>query len=93
MEHTEKTASICEMSGHHVGVRQKTHIFAEGKKVGVNLLMICPSCHIMCDTHLKPKIFKALVDAGVRRLPRSWESSIYEQAAKASQAAKQSKKL
>ena len=94
MDHTEKkTAGICEMCGHHVGVRQKAHIFAEGKKVGVNLLMICPSCHITFDTHLKPKIFKALVDAGVRGLPRSWESSIYEQAAKASQAAKQRKKL
>jgi hypothetical protein len=67
----KKTEGICEMSGHHVGVRQKAHIFAECKKVGVNLLMICPSCHIMFDTHLKPKIFKALVDAGVRGLPRS----------------------
>jgi len=54
--------------------------------------MLCPSCHIMFDTHLKPKIFKALIDAGVRGLPRSWESSIYEQVAKASQAAKRRKK-
>jgi hypothetical protein len=85
MDHKGKTAGICEMCGHHVGVRQKAHIFAEGKKAGGNLLMLCPSCHIMFDTHLKPKVFKALVDAGVRGLPKSWESSLYEQAAQASQ--------
>jgi len=93
MEYIKKSTGMCEMCGHHVGVRQKAHIFAEGKKSGGNLLMLCPSCHIMFDTHLKPKIFKALAGAGVRGLPRSWESSIYEQAAKASQAAKRNNKL
>lgn len=74
---------ICEMCGHHVAIRQKAHILAEGKKVGVNLLMLCPTCHIMFDTHLKPKISKALNEFGIK-LPKSWETSIYEQAAKAS---------
>lgn len=79
------------MCGHHVGVRQKAHIIAEGKKSGVNLLMLCPTCHIMFDTHVKPKIFEALSQAGVDGLPESWETSIYEQAAKASQAARNRK--
>lgn len=79
------------MCGHHVGVRQKAHIIAEGKKSGVNLLMLCPTCHIMFDTHVKPKIFEALSQAGVDGLPKSWEASIYEQAAKASQAARNRK--
>jgi hypothetical protein len=86
-----KSSGICEMCGHHVGVRQKAHIIAEGKKSGVNLLMLCPTCHIMFDTHVKPKIFEALSQAGVDGLPKSWEASIYEQAAKASQAARNRK--
>jgi len=47
----------------------------------------------MFDTHLKPKFFKALSQSGIINLPKSWETSIYEQAAKASQAAIKEKKL
>ncbi len=79
-----KSAGICEMCGHHVAVRQKAHIIAEGKKTENNLLMLCPTCHIMFDTHLKPKVFRAFVDAGLEDLPESWKQSIYEQAAVAS---------
>jgi hypothetical protein len=75
---------ICEMCSHHVAIRQKAHIFAEGKKSGSNILMLCPTCHLMFDTHLKPKIFKALTEAGVKDLPASWKKSIYAQAAEAS---------
>jgi len=85
------SSGICEMCGHHVGVRQKAHIVAEQSKSGANLLLLCPTCHIMFDTHVKPKMFKALSKAGVKGIPKSWESSIYDQAAKASQAAKQKK--
>jgi hypothetical protein len=79
-----KSAGICEMCGHHVGVRQKAHIVAEGRKKGNNILMLCPTCHIMFDTHLKPKVFTALLEAGLQDLPESWKKSIYEQAAEAS---------
>jgi len=75
---------VCEMCGHHVGVRQKAHIIAEGKKTGNNVLMLCPTCHIMFDTHLKPKVFKAMIAAGLQKFPESWKKSIYEQAAEAS---------
>lgn len=83
-------SNFCEMCGHHVAIRQKAHIIAEGKKSGSNLLMLCPSCHIIFDTHLKPKIFKALSEYGIT-LPKSWETSIYEQAAKASMQARKMK--
>jgi hypothetical protein len=63
-----KSAGICEMCGHHVGVRQKAHIMAEGKKAQNNLLMLCPTCHIMFDTHLKPKVFKAMIDKVIARV-------------------------
>ena len=72
------------MCGHYVAVRQKAHIVAEGRKAGANLFMLCPSCHIMFDTHIKPRIHKSLKEYGVKNMPASWETSIYEQAAKAS---------
>jgi hypothetical protein len=79
----KSSEGFCEMCGHYVSVRQKAHIVAEGKKTGENLLMLCPSCHIMFDTYIKPKIFTALKKAGIN-LPNSWEKSIYHQAAEAS---------
>jgi hypothetical protein len=75
---------FCDMCGHHVAIRQRAHIVAEGRKAGANLLLLCPSCHIVLDTRLKPAILEALLEAGVRNLPKSWYRSIYEQAAIAS---------
>ena len=57
---------------------------AEGKKTENNVLMLCPTCHIMFDTHVKPKVFRAMTQAGLREMPGSWKKSIYEQAAEAS---------
>ena len=89
---TKKSSEgLCEMCGNYVSVRQKAHILAEGKKTGENLLMLCPGCHIMFDTHIKPKVFTALKKAGIN-LPFSWEKSIYHQAAEASQKAREKKK-
>lgn len=87
-----KSEGICELCGHYVGLRQKAHIVAEGKKTGSNLLMLCPTCHIMFDTHVKPKVHKALVEVGVQHLPDSWEKSIYMQAAEASARSRAHKK-
>ena len=87
----KSSEGTCEMCGHYVAIRQKAHIAAEGKKSGSNLLMLCPSCHIIFDTHLKPKVFKVLKELKVKNLPKSWETSIYEQAAKASYAARMKK--
>ena len=78
---------LCDMCGHYVSIRQKAHILAEGKKSSENLLMLCPSCHLMFDTHIKPKLFIALKKAGINP-PNSWEKSIYHQAYEASQEAK-----
>lgn len=46
--------------------------------------MLCPTCHIMFDTHVKPKVFRTLLEAGLHDFPESWKKSIYEQAAEAS---------
>lgn len=83
-----KFEGLCELCVHYVALRQKAHIVAEGKKSGHNLLMLCPTCHTMFDTHIKPKIHKALLEAGIQNLPLSWEKSIYMQAAEASIKAK-----
>jgi hypothetical protein len=86
-----KSAGICDMCGHHVGIRQKAHILVESKKKEKNILMLCPTCHIMFDTHVKPKIFKAMTEAGLQ-LPESWKKSIYEQAAEMSAKALRAKR-
>jgi hypothetical protein len=82
----------CEMCGHNVANRQKAHIIAEGPKTGANLVLLCPSCHVMFDTHLKPKFAKALTEYGVSNIPKSWEKSIYLQAAEASQRVRNKKR-
>jgi len=75
---------FCDMCGHQVAIRQRAHIVAEGRNARPNLLLLCPSCHIVLDTRLKPAICQALKEAGVTNLPKSWQRSIYEQAALAS---------
>ncbi len=86
-----KSTGICEMCGLQVAWRQKAHIVAEEGKGKDNVLMLCPSCHVMFDTHVKPKVFKALKNAGVKGIPSSWEKSIYQQAAEASLQTKKTK--
>ena len=54
--------------------------------------MHCPTCHIMFDTYVKPKIFKTILEVGLREFPESWKISIYEQAAEASAKALQKNK-
>ena len=75
---------ICEICGHYVAIRQKGHIVGEERSSKENILMLCPSCHIMFDTQLKVKLRKALSNAGALNLPASWKKGIYEQAAEAS---------
>jgi len=79
---------FCDMCGHHVAIRQRAHIVAEGPKAGANVLLLCPSCHIVLDTKLKPTICRALKQVRVENLPKSWDRSIYEQAAIASMKAR-----
>ncbi len=78
---------VCELCGHYVALRQKAHIVAEEPKRAPNIMMLCPSCHVMFDVQVKPKLYRALSDANVERLPKSWKKSIYGQAADASKGA------
>lgn len=59
----------CEMCGYQVAIRQKAHIIAEGNKSGDNILLLCPTCHVMFDTHIKPKLFGTLPKPGAKGLP------------------------
>ncbi|MBW1804084.1 MAG: hypothetical protein JRJ85_25540 [Deltaproteobacteria bacterium] len=79
----ERIDDFCEMCGNYVAIRQKAHIVAEGDKSRDNILMLCPSCHLMFDTRLKPRLYVALKKAKARYLPKSWEKSIYQHAAEA----------
>ncbi len=62
---------ICEMCGRYVGIRQKAHIVAEELKIKSNILMLCPTCHVIFDTQLKPKLYQAHSNAGFKKLPSS----------------------
>jgi len=78
---------FCDMCGHHVVLRQRAHIVAEGDRSAENILMLCPSCHVLFDHYLKPKLYRALKKANLPDLPVSWATSHYEQAAAASRKA------
>ncbi len=41
---------------------------------------LCPSCHMILDVHLKPKLYKAPFRAGFQKLPPCWKEPIYRQA-------------
>jgi len=47
----------------------------------------------MFDTHVKVKVCQALKEHGVEGTPKSWEKSIYEQAAIASQKARKRRRI
>jgi len=88
----ERVENFCEMCGNFVAIREKSHIVAEAGRGRVNILMLCPSCHRMFDTRLKPRLYEALKDFGSTRLPKSWTKSIYHQAFEASMKARKRKK-
>ena len=71
------------MCGKYVAIRQDSHIVAEKGRARINILKLCPSCHVMFDTRLKPRLYEALKDAGTKNLPKSWTKSIYHQAIEA----------
>ncbi len=64
-----KGEGICELCGHHAEIHQKAHTLAKGKKSGGNLLMLCPTGSVIFDTHVKPKIYKALVEGEGKLFP------------------------
>jgi hypothetical protein len=77
--HDERIEDFCEMCGNYVFIRQKAHIAAEGGAARANILQLCPNCHLMFDTRLKPRLYQALKRIGVKNLPASWQESIYLQ--------------
>ena len=88
----ERIESFCEMCGKFVAIREKAHIVAEGGRGRINILMLCPSCHRMFDTRLKPRLYEALKVYGAKKLPESWTKSIYYQAYEAALVSKKTKK-
>jgi hypothetical protein len=80
----ERLEEFCEMCGKYVAIRQAAHIVGENDRSRTNILKLCPSCHNMFDTRLKPRLHKALKLAGVTNLPESWAKSIHIQAIEAS---------
>jgi len=82
----ERVKPFCEMCGNYVAIRQNAHIVADAGRARINILKLCPSCHVMFDDRLKPRLYKALNAAGVTNLPKNWEKSYHLQAIEASMA-------
>ncbi len=76
----ERVESFCEMCGNYVALRERAHIISEGDNSRKNILMLCPGCHRMFDTRVKPKLYQALMRKGVKHLPESWKKSSFDQA-------------
>ena len=76
----ERVEPFCEMCGNFVAIREKAHIVAEKGRGRINTLMLCPTCHRMLDTRLKPRLYEALKAYGTKNIPESWTKSIYHQA-------------
>ena len=76
----ERLDQFCEMCGNFVAIRQDSHIVSENVRTRTNILKLCPSCHVMFDTRLKPRLYNALQAVGVTNLPKSWSTSIHNQA-------------
>jgi predicted restriction endonuclease len=45
----------------------------------VNGMPLCKTCHTVFDDYLRPKLYKALKEFGVKRLPQSWKNSLKRQ--------------
>jgi hypothetical protein len=80
----ERSEEFCEMCGKYVAIRQGANIVDENDRSRINILKLCPSCHNMFDTRLKPRLHNALKAVGVTNLPESWAKSIHIQAIEAS---------
>jgi len=76
----ERLEEFCEMCGKYVAIRQDSHIVSENVRSRINILKLCPSCHVMLDHRLKPRLYKALQEFGVTNLPKSWSISFHHQA-------------
>jgi hypothetical protein len=87
----ERMEDFCEMCGNFVAIRQDSHIVSEKGRARINILKLCPSCHVMFDTRLKPRLYEALKDAGAKNLPKSWTKTIYHQAIEAALKARRKK--
>ena len=66
----------CEWCGWKAASRHAAHIIDEIKNSkDWNALSLCPNCHAVFEDMVRPKLYKALSEYGVKDLPRSWERS------------------
>lgn len=65
------------MCGNYIAMRQKSHIFAGRNDIKENFLPLCHTCHIIMDTHLKAKLYKALTSSRIEH-SEIFLKSIYE---------------
>jgi len=66
-------AKPCEWCGWSAGRRHAAHIIDEVEHSEWNALSLCPNCATVFDEIIRPKLFKALTNYGVKGLPESWK--------------------
>ncbi len=62
----------CLWCGWSAGRRFAAHIIDEGPERDWNALSLCPNCSTVFDEVVRPKLYRALKEYGVKGLPMSW---------------------
>lgn len=62
----------CAWCGWAAGRRHAAHIIDEGPEKDWNAISLCPNCHSVFEEKVRPHLYKALKEFGVRGLPASW---------------------
>ena len=69
-------SKACEWCGWQAASRFASHIIDEAKPEREwNALSLCPNCSTVFDEKIRPKLFTALKNWGVKNLPKSWAKS------------------
>ncbi|MCE9584698.1 MAG: hypothetical protein K8T20_19575 [Planctomycetes bacterium] len=62
----------CRWCGWAAGRRHAAHIIDEGPEKEWNAISLCPNCSTMFDEKVRPLLYRALKEFGVKKLPASW---------------------
>ena len=72
----------CAMCGKTYPLPEATHIIdkkewkdKKGKDSKINSIPLCPNCHKIFDEVLKPCLYSALKEYGVKELPVGWSKN------------------
>jgi len=62
----------CVWCGWQSARRHACHIIDEGQDKDWNAISLCPNCHEVFESTIRPMLYKALKEYGATGLPVSW---------------------